>query len=270
MDLANTLRPEWSLSGVPVILTAAGVGPALAAHVRGVVQSFGGAGAGTGTGGRPGAEEAAVAWAALRCLRHAAETGAQAVAACGALLQAAELELEASAASEGGNGGGGGEGRLDLQLLYCSALSTMAALLALHDPARLAALAATALALVVAHPGSFHILGAAADTLSRARAAGVPLSTAQLRELLPLLQGNLSAASGPLRRTTLRLLCCFDMPALLPSAGAEEAGGPPAPPQECDALRQLLAVEERQHGADSGRPAGVSPGDGWLAGWMDG
>ena len=76
------------------------------------------------------------------------------------------------------------------------------------------------------------------------------------QELVPALAPNLSAPSSALRRETLRALCAFRQPDLLPLAGAEAAAAGPAPRQEAEALGQLLAIESRQLGVDSGRPAG--------------
>lgn len=75
---------------------------------------------------------------------------------------------------------------------------------------------------------------------------------------MPALAPNLSTPSGPLRRETLRALCAFRQPPLLSPPGA--AAPPPPPGQggaECDVLSQLLAIESRQMGVDSGRPAGA-------------
>jgi hypothetical protein len=79
-----------------------------------------------------------------------------------------------------------------------------------------------------------------------------------LQELLPALAPNLSAPSGALRHETLRVLCAFQAPSLQAPPGAEQAPAPTQAPQQqgSDVLTQLLAIESRQMGLDSGRPAG--------------
>lgn len=283
IDVCATLRPGATAGspGVPVILTAAGVGPQLAALVRSKLQAF-------SAGGDVGA--AAEAWAALACLPHAAENAAQAAACCAALAAAT------AAAEDGSDGSEGSSAQL---VLHCGALSAQAALLAAsgEDGGSKVQreLLPRALALLARHPASYHAVAAAAEVLQQAANAGAELSGRQLQELLPLLAPNLSAASQPLRRETLRALCVFPMPAMLAPAGsgepllthprlhstpspaadvewsamgsdtfmplswlagsAAEDAARGVPQQPSDALQQLLALESRQHGSDGGRPA---------------
>ncbi|PRW58885.1 small subunit processome component 20-like protein [Chlorella sorokiniana] len=254
MDVCATLRPGATAgaAGVPIILTASGVGSQLAALVRSKLQSF----------DREAADDAsaaAEAWAALACLPHAAESAAQAAACCAALAAATEPAEEEEQA--GGQGSNSDSSSSALLMLHCGALGAQAALLAAAESAQQvqAQLLPKALALLVRHPGNYHAVAAAAAVLQAASAVGADLSLQQLQELLPLLAPNLSAASQPLRRETLRVLCCFTQPAMQTPAGAEE---PPkdAPPQPCDALQQLLVLESRQQGVDGGRPSVVALG----------
>lgn len=209
IDVCGTLRPGATAGspGVPVILTAAGVGPQLAALVRGKLQAFSASG---------DAGAAAEAWAALACLPHAAENAAQAAACCAALAAA-------TAAAEGG-GDDGSEGSSARLMLHCGALSAQAALLAAsgEDGGSKVQqeLLPRALPLLARHPASYHAVAAAAEVLQQAANAGAELSGQQLQELLPLLAPNLSTASQPLRRETLRALCVFPMPAMLAPAGS--------------------------------------------------
>lgn len=296
-DVCATLRPGATAgaAGVPILLTASGVGAQLAALVRGKLQSFDRQAAG-------GAAAAAEAWAALACLPHAAESAAQAAACCAALAAATEPSDEQAAEP--------GSDSSALLMLHCGALGAQAALLASagEDSGKQvqSQLLPQALALVVRHPGNYHAVAAAAEVLQAASGSGAELSQQQLQELVPLLAPNLSAASQPLRRETLRVLCCFSQPAMRPPAGAGEgreagtglegwpcaarhagvcifascsawpafnslltlsrictnsvAEEPPkdAPPQPCDALQQLLVLESRQQGVDGGRPSGGS------------
>ncbi|KAL4434124.1 hypothetical protein ABPG75_000565 [Micractinium tetrahymenae] len=248
VDACATLRPDATAgsAGVPIILTASGVGAQLAALVRSKLRSFD-RGAGEGA--------AAEAWVMLACLPHAAESAAQAAACCKALAAA----TAPPAAGEEGQEAWGSA----LLTLHCGALGAQAALLAASGAEGggqvAAALLPQALSLLAAHPGCYHAVAAAAEVLQAAAAAGADLSQDQLRELLPLLAPNLSAASQPLRRQTLRVLCCFPQPAMLAPAGSEDAAtGAPQP--ACDVLQQLLALESRQQGVDGGRPAVVSLG----------
>ncbi|EFN57812.1 hypothetical protein CHLNCDRAFT_51116 [Chlorella variabilis] len=277
MDVCCTLRPGAAAgsAGVPVILTAAGVGPQLAALVRSTARMEAAVG---GRGGGGGGEAAAAeAWAALACLPHASENATQAAVCCAAL--AAATEPAAAAAGGGGAaaaaeeeeeeqeraqeaGGVGGDGATTL-MLHCRALAAHAELLggggAEGGGQVVQQLLPRALALLARHPRSFHAVSAAAGVLQAASAAGAQLGEQQLQQLAPLLAPNLSAASQPLRRETLRALCCFPMPAMLAPAGSEDAArGVPQP--ACDALQQLLALESRQRGSDGGRPAIVSLG----------
>ncbi|PSC76593.1 small subunit processome component 20-like protein [Micractinium conductrix] len=244
-DVCATLRPEAAAgaAGVPLILTASGVGAQLAALVRSKLQTF---------SSDDGEVAAAEAWAALACLPHAAESAAQAAACCAALA-------EATAPPEGHEGEWSGA----LLTLHCGAMGAQATLLGAAGGEGGEAVAwhllPQALALLARHPGSYHAVAAAAAVLQQAAAAGAELSTAQLQELAPLLAPNLSAASQPLRRETLRALCCFAQPPMLATAGSEDAAKG-TPQQPCDALQQLLALESRQQGADGGRPAVVSLG----------
>ena len=218
MDVCDTLRPGATAgaAGVPIILTASGVGAQLAALVRSKLQSFDRQAAGD-------AAAAAEAWAALACLPHAAESAAQAAACCAALAAATEPSEEEEQAAEPGSDSSA------LLMLHCGALGAQAALLAAagEDSGKQvqSQLLPQALALLVRHPGNYHAVAAAAAVLQAASAAGAELSQQQLQELLPLLAPNLSAASQPLRRETLRVLCCFSQPAMQPPAGAGEGPG---------------------------------------------
>lgn len=227
---------------MPIILTASGVGAQLAALVRSKLQSFDRA-AGEGA--------AAEAWAALACLPHAAESAAQAAACCEALAAATAPPEAGDEAEEQAWGGA-------LLTLHCGALGAQAALLAASGAEGGAQVAATllpqALSLLAAHPGCYHAVAAAAEVLQAAAAAGGALSQDQLRELLPLLAPNLSAASQPLRRETLRVLCCFPQPAMLAPAGSGElrlaaAVGCCAGP--CSDLHLCLAMAACTAGLDS-------------------
>lgn len=243
-DACATLRPDATAgsAGVPIILTASGVGAQLAALVRSKLQSFDRA-AGEGA--------AAEAWAALACLPHAAESAAQAAACCEALAAATAPPEAGDEAEEQAWGGA-------LLTLHCGALGAQAALLAASGAEGGAQVAATllpqALSLLAAHPGCYHAVAAAAEVLQAAAAAGGALSQDQLRELLPLLAPNLSAASQPLRRETLRVLCCFPQPAMLAPAGSGElrlaaAVGCCAGP--CSDLHLCLAMAACTAGLDS-------------------
>ena len=219
VDVCATLRPGATAgaAGVPIILTASGVGAQLAAFVRGKLSGFDRQAAGD-------ASAAAEAWAALACLPHAAESAVQAAACCAALAAATEPseEDEEQAAEPGSDSSA-------LLMLHCGALGAQAALLAAageESGQRVQAqLLPQALALLVRHPGNYHAVAAAAGVLQAASAAGAQLSLQQLQELLPLLAPNLSAASQPLRRETLRVLCCFSQPAMQPPAGSGECTG---------------------------------------------
>lgn len=247
-DVCATLRPGATAgaSGVPILLTASGCGAQLAALVRSKLQAL---------SAEAASDEGAAAesWAALACLPHAAENAAQAAACCAALAAAtapADDDMEQGSSSA-------------LLMLHCGALGAQAALLTASgqegNGQATAALLPQALALLVRHPGNYHAVAAAAEVLQAAAAGGAELSTQQLQELVPLLAPNLSAASQPLRRETLRVLCCFRMPPMLPPAGSEDASRDAAP-QPGDALQQLLALESRQQGTDGGRPAVVALG----------
>ena len=185
------------------------MGAQLAALVRSKLQTF---------SSDDGEVAAAEAWAALACLPHAAESAAQAAACCAALA-------EATAPPEGHEG----EWSVALLTLHCGAMGAQATLLGAAGGEGGEAVAwhllPQALALLARHPGSYHAVAAAAAVLQQAAAAGAELSTAQLQELAPLLAPNLSAASQPLRRETLRALCCFAQPPMLATAGSGEFGG---------------------------------------------
>ena len=216
VDVCATLRPGATAgaAGVPVLLTASGCGAQLAALVRSKLQGLSGEAAGDEAA-------AAEAWAALACLPHAAENAAQAAACCAALA-AATAPADDDMEQDGG-------GSAALLMLHCGALGAQAALLAASgqegDGRAAAALLPQAVALLVRHPGNYHAVAAAAEVLQAAAAGGADLSTQQLQELVPLLAPNLSAASQPLRRETLRALCCFRMPAMLPPAGSGALAG---------------------------------------------
>ena len=311
VDVCAVLRPEAAspaaasssaaASGaLPVIFTASGVGTQLAALVRSTIGTFVEA-VSSGTLASEAAEErqqqqVAVAWAALRCLPHAAESRAQEAACCARLAAATAAALEEAPSSSPAL-------EEALLLLHCAAATAQARAAAQQQQQQQAdeggierVLQATGdglLLLLAAHPSSFQVVKAAAAVLqlaaarerrAAARAGPTPpsfLSSEQLSELLPLLQPNLSSPSAPLRRETLRLLTCFPQPPLLPPPSADAAAAAQQqqePPPPCDVLQQLLAVEERQHGADSGRPAGgplpsrtcpciLSPSHFVLCGW---
>ncbi len=220
MDVCATLRPGATAgaAGVPIILTASGVGAQLASLVRSKLQAFDRQAAGESAA-------AAEAWAALACLPHAAESAAQATACCAALAAATEPS-EGEDEQAAGPGSDSSSSSSALLMLHCGALGTQAALLAAAGEERgqrvQAQLLPQALALLVRHPGNYHAVAAAATVLQAASAAGAELSQQQLQELLPLLAPNLSAASQPLRRETLRVLCCFSQPAMQTPAGAGE------------------------------------------------
>jgi U3 small nucleolar RNA-associated protein 20 len=303
-DVCATLRPG-AATGVPAILTAAGVGPQLAALVRSTVRMEG-----LQAEQAEGQLEAAAAeaWAALACLPHAAEGAAQAAACCGALVAATRSAADSAEQPDDQAAVSGEQGGASTQLLmlHCRALGAQAELLggggAEGGSQVRAALLPQALSLLERRPRCFHAVSAAAAVLAQAAAAGAELDEGLLRGLAPALAPNLSAAAQPLRRETLRALCCFRMPPMLAPAGsggplylpclagaqqgstsASSPGtcainisrdhGPPPPPLSptedaakgvaqppCDALQQLLALEERQQGADGGRPSVVALG----------
>eukprot|EP00887_Chlorella_sp_A99_P000887 scaffold5.g887.t1 len=277
VDVCACLRPDTGAAGVPaggalpVILTATGVGRQLAALVRSTLDGAADALGSAGAGAEP--RQLAVAWAALRCLPHAAESPLQEAACC------ARLAATTGAVVEGAPGRRGSELE-PLLLLHCAAVAARARVAARQQQAReLQDCAAGVLLLAATHPGSYHVVSSAAEVLRLASAAAAAaggagggtspleslLTLEQLAELLPLLQANLSSASGALRRETLRLLARFPQPALLPPSGGEGGGAPsgeqPPPEQQpCEVLAQLLAVEDRQHGANSGRTEAVALG----------
>ncbi|KAL4860053.1 Small subunit processome component 20 [Chlorella vulgaris] len=255
VDVCCTLRRSTTgttgaIDAVPIILTASGVGAQLAALVRSTAMLQAGSGS--------GAESAAEAWAALECLPHAAENAAQAAACCEALAVAtAPAEVEEA---QGHDAAGTSS---PLLMLHCCSLGAQAEMLAssgTEGGSRVVQqLLPQALALLARRPRCYHAVAAAAAVLQQASAAGAELSQQQLQELVPLLAPNLSASSQPLRRETLRALCCFPMPHMLAAAGSED-GAKGVPQPACDALEQLLALESRQQGADGGRPAVVALG----------
>lgn len=210
MDVCATLRPGATAgaAGVPILLTASGCGAQLAALVRSKLQGF-------TAGSASDAVVAAEAWAALACLPHAVENAAQAAACCAAL--AAATETPEGASEEAGSSDAA------LLMLHCGAMGAQAALLTAAGQDSSAEVTQTllpqALALLVRHPSNYHAVAAAAAVLQQASAAGAELSAQQLQELVPLLAPNLSSASQPLRRETLRTMCCFNMPAMRPPAG---------------------------------------------------
>jgi U3 small nucleolar RNA-associated protein 20 len=247
MDLCATLAGASAIGALPVVLTAAGVGPQLAAHVRA-------AAAGALAGGRrPSERQLAAAWAAVHCLPHAAESGAQALACCQALVDATGAALGAPGADEGGAGADGAR----LLMLHATARGMLAFLAARHAAERLEGLVREALALLEGRPGDYHAAMAAAETLNLARGAGVALPQDKLASLAPLLAPNLGSPAAPLRVETLRVLCAFEQPALQ-AVGAE--AGAAAAGQACDALPQLLQLESRPPGADAGRQGCVALG----------
>lgn len=196
---------------MPIILTASGVGAQLAALVRSTAMLQAGSGS--------GAESAAEAWAALECLPHAAENAAQAAACCEALAAAtAPAEVEEA---QGHDAAGTSS---PLLMLHCCSLGAQAEMLAssgAEGGSRVVQqLLPQALALLARRPRCYHAVAAAAAVLQQAFAAGAELSQQQLQELVPLLAPNLSASSQPLRRETLRALCCFPMPHMLAAAGS--------------------------------------------------
>lgn len=214
IDVCTTLRPGATAgaAGVPIILTAAGVGTQLGAFVRSKLLSC---------TADIAADEAAAAetWAALACLPHAAESAAQAAECCAVLAVATEPAEDAEGAVSGST---------TCLMLHCSALGAQASLLGTSGEQGGTQVATQllpqALALLARHPANFHAVAAAAAVLQKAAGAGAQLSCEQLQELLPLLAPNLSQPSQPLRRETLRVLCCFQMPAMLPPAGSGEDG----------------------------------------------
>jgi U3 small nucleolar RNA-associated protein 20 len=219
MDVCATLRPGVTAGapGVPILLTASGVGSQLAALVCQTARMGG------GTSAADVSREAAQAWAALACLPHAVESAAQAAEACAALADAtaAAAEQEAAGGDEHADGGGAA-----LLMLHCTALSAQAQLSAAAGPEGCERvrqkLLPQALALLGRHPSSYHAVAAAAAVLQAAAASGTQLATGRLEKLVPALSPNLSAASQALRRETLRALCAFQQPAMLAPPGSGE------------------------------------------------
>lgn len=224
-----------SLGGaMPIILTASsGLGPQLGQLVISTV------------GVPQGASEQQLhaAWAAVHCLPHAVPTQEQATESLQGVLNA----------TRAGSSSSKGSASMAAFVLHCSARVALAKLAA-PDLSSLE----EALTFLEQQPREYHAVHAAAELLAHSQTAALPatLAPSHFARLAGLLAPNLGSKSAALRRQTLRLLCAFPQPSSQASGGTEDVDAG----QACDALQQLLGIEERPLGADSGRAAVVALG----------
>ncbi|CAG9460436.1 unnamed protein product [Pedinophyceae sp. YPF-701] len=252
--------PGGPKAGLPLILTAQPGGPQLAAKVRETAarplstddcasaRPAKRAKRASARGAEPkdprGVLDAAAiraSWCAARCLPYTTNDPEDALRHQDAAMEAMRAALAAADTKDAA--------WRSLHVASAEALrSCAAAHAALGHAPRVQELADRALATVRAHPRSFHALRAAADARSHLPQAAqrAPLDLALLEELTP----NLSDASQPLRRETLRVLCSFRQPA----AAANDTNKNEEPSA---VLNTLLSVEAWRSTLENGRKAAM-------------
>ena len=77
-----------------------------------------------------------------------------------------------------------------------------------------------------------------------------------LQEILPAVEPNLSHPSQAMRCATLRLLCCFEQPAML----SDQAPQPGSSSQTSQVFPMCLSIQSQSCTVDSGRQAAVTIG----------
>ncbi|KAK9818396.1 hypothetical protein WJX72_012002 [[Myrmecia] bisecta] len=147
---------------------------------------------------------------AAHCAPHACENASQMAELCDKLMRAAEAARGDPSIAQ------------DALFLYCQAAQQKATVLLSHDKPALHAMVPGCLDVLRAHPTSYQAIVMAGEVASAAKDAGMALPVSKLKALLPLLQANLAHPAQPLRRATLRLLCCYEQPPLPLNTDADQ------------------------------------------------
>ncbi|KAL0018407.1 hypothetical protein WJX79_009395 [Trebouxia sp. C0005] len=273
VELCMALRPEGSAaqpSGLPVILTAQQNGVQLAAYINGLVSSWPSSPpsalseestiAGTAalasdtlTSGQTHGSSVAAAWVAVLCLPHANSNPKHVIKLLQALIKSTAAAVEHACSSQNTTDTRQLEEALFLQ---CYARGVLATVLELVIPQDLTQHLVDILQLLSQHPLNYHVIRCAAEVASVASKGGNKLPLQQLKEILPAVEPSLSHPSQAMRCATLRLLCCFEQPAMLQTGTAK----PSSTAQSSQIFPMCFSIQSQTCTVDSGRQAAVTIG----------
>ncbi|KAL0035339.1 hypothetical protein WJX77_001780 [Trebouxia sp. C0004] len=273
VELCMALRPEGSAaqpSGLPVILTAQQNGVQLAAYINGLVSSWPSSppssspeelaiastaalASDTLTSGQTHGSSVAAAWVAVLCLPHANSNPRHVIKLLQALIKSTAAAVEHSCSSHTTVDARQLEEALFLQ---CYARGVLASVLELSIPQDLTQHLADTLQLLSQHPLNYHVIRCAAEVASVASKGRNKLPLQQLKEILPAVEPNLSHPSQAMRCATLRLLCCFQQPAMLQTGTAK----PSSTAQSSQIFPMCFSIQSQTCTVDSGRQAAVTIG----------